>query len=329
MNKQLQTSKEKYNKEKLVSIIIPVYNRAHLIAETLRSIIDQTYIHWECIIVDDQSTDNTMEVISAFAKIDTRLQLFQRPDNLPKGAPSCRNLGLDKAIGDYVQFFDSDDIMVSHFLAEKIQAFEKKNVDFVLSKTIDFIHPETTNLQIINTYNYYFDTFPITHYNYASQRINWLTPDAMIRTGLAKQVKFNEKLKRGQEYNYFVKLTLKTSNGLFVDKYLTHRRLHEDSIKSSFNADQVLKQSIELRVFTLQEIYKETSQEVKLWFAANLAKNATRISRLSYAQEWYILQKVYRYYGIKNTTYYILARLSKFMFNRNEIFRKPIKKLLH
>ena len=54
----------------LVSIIIPAYNRAHLIGETLDSIISQTYTNWECIVVDDGSTDKTLEVVAAFAKAD-------------------------------------------------------------------------------------------------------------------------------------------------------------------------------------------------------------------------------------------------------------------
>ena len=74
----------------LVSIIIPTYNRAHLISETLRSIKLQTYQNWECIIIDDGSTDNSAEVIAEFCAQDNRSQFFKRPQNQPKGANTCR-----------------------------------------------------------------------------------------------------------------------------------------------------------------------------------------------------------------------------------------------
>ncbi|NMH25329.1 glycosyltransferase family 2 protein [Flavobacterium solisilvae] len=95
----------------LVSIIIPTYNRAHLIGETLNSVLAQTYTHWECIIVDDGSTDNTDEVVGEYVKKDSRFQYHKRDFNKRKGASSCRNIGLELANGEYIQFLDSDDLM--------------------------------------------------------------------------------------------------------------------------------------------------------------------------------------------------------------------------
>ena len=77
----------------LVSIIIPTYNREHLIGETLNSIIAQTHTNWECIVVDDGSTDNTEEVLKNYKEKDKRFIFLKRPDNLPKGANTCRNIG--------------------------------------------------------------------------------------------------------------------------------------------------------------------------------------------------------------------------------------------
>ena len=82
----------------LVSIIIPTFNRAHLIGETLDSILAQTYTHWECLITDDGSTDNSIEIIQEYVTKDTRFKLFTRPANRPKGANACRNIGLEKAV---------------------------------------------------------------------------------------------------------------------------------------------------------------------------------------------------------------------------------------
>src|SRR5690606_1544911 len=98
----------------LVSIVIPTYNRAHFVGETLNSVLAQTHQNWECIIVDDGSTDNTEDVIKKFLEKDKRFQFYKRPDDRVKGPNACRNYGFEKTKGDYINFFDDDDLMVTN-----------------------------------------------------------------------------------------------------------------------------------------------------------------------------------------------------------------------
>lgn len=105
----------------LVSIIIPTYNRAHLVSETLSSVLNQTYSNWECIIVDDGSTDTTVDVITDFIKGDNRFCLLVRPDDRKKGASSCRNIGLENSKGRFIQFLDSDDIISPDKISEQLK----------------------------------------------------------------------------------------------------------------------------------------------------------------------------------------------------------------
>ncbi len=119
-----------------VSIIIPIYNREDLIEETLQSIRVQSYTDWECIIVDDHSTDNSCTVINGFVERDSRFRFFRRPVELKKGAGSCRNFGFSMASGDFIQFFDSDDIMHPEHLQKKISAI--KSNDLVICKIKSF-----------------------------------------------------------------------------------------------------------------------------------------------------------------------------------------------
>ena len=118
----------------LVSIIIPTYNRAQIIGETLDSIIAQTYTNWECIVVDDGSTDNTQEVLEEYIDKDTRFKYHHRPKGKPKGPNSCRNYGFKICKGDYVNFFDSDDIY-NPFAFEKIIRFDNDQIDAVIAET--------------------------------------------------------------------------------------------------------------------------------------------------------------------------------------------------
>ena len=93
------------------SIIIPVYNRAHLISTTIQSFLNQTYTHFEIIIVDDGSQDNTEQVVAAIK--DNRIKYYKK-ENGERGA--ARNYGIKVAQGDYLNFFDSDDIAYPNHL---------------------------------------------------------------------------------------------------------------------------------------------------------------------------------------------------------------------
>jgi glycosyltransferase involved in cell wall biosynthesis len=97
----------------LFSIVIPTYNRAVLIIETIESVLQQTYPHFEIIIVDDESTDNTTVVIEVLVKKDNRIKYY-RKQNEERGA--ARNFGLKCATGDYAVFLDSDDLMKPNYL---------------------------------------------------------------------------------------------------------------------------------------------------------------------------------------------------------------------
>ena len=93
---------------KKISLIIPCYNSALYLAETLDSVLNQSYLNWECLIVDDGSIDDTAKVAELYVQKDSRF-IYLRKDN--GGVSSARNLGLRNAIGDYIQFLDSDDLM--------------------------------------------------------------------------------------------------------------------------------------------------------------------------------------------------------------------------
>lgn len=144
----------------MISIIIPTYNRAHLLIETLTSIKNQTYQNWECLIVDDASIDNTFEVIQEFSINDKRFQYFTKPKELKKGPSACRNYAFQFAKGTFIQFFDSDDIMHPEHLQEKINVIEDN--DFVVCKLKEFQHSfskELFNYNDREAINYEKDVF--------------------------------------------------------------------------------------------------------------------------------------------------------------------------
>lgn len=99
-----------------ISIIIPTYNREKVIAKTLDCIIAQTYDNWECIVVDDFSSDNTWSILQQYASKDSRIYALKNEKT--KGACGARNTGFIRSTGEFVQFFDSDDQMAPTLLEE-------------------------------------------------------------------------------------------------------------------------------------------------------------------------------------------------------------------
>ena len=106
----------------LVSIIMPSCNTANFIAESIQSVINQTYKNWELLIVDDCSTDNTDEVVASFK--DKRIRYFKNKKN--SGAALTRNKAMRKAQGEWIAFLDSDDLWMPEKLERQID-FMKKN----------------------------------------------------------------------------------------------------------------------------------------------------------------------------------------------------------
>ena len=101
-----------------VSIIIPNKNKEAYLRETLDSVIAQTYQHWEAIIVDDASTDNSKEIIRSYTDKDDRIQLIV--NDISAGGSACRNIGIKNSKGRFIIFFDSDDLLEEFCIEERM-----------------------------------------------------------------------------------------------------------------------------------------------------------------------------------------------------------------
>ncbi len=117
--------------ENMVSVIMPTYNSGRFIAESIDSILNQTYDNIELLITDDCSTDNTLEIIRAYAQKDPRVKCFSLPSNM--GAGHARNRSIEAARGQYIAFCDSDDIWLPDKLEKQIAYMKKNNCCFCFS----------------------------------------------------------------------------------------------------------------------------------------------------------------------------------------------------
>lgn len=112
----------------LVSIVTPSYNAEEYIDETIKSVINQTYTHWEMIIVDDISTDKTIDIIKEHAKKDSRIHYYILDEK--GGASLARNKAIREAKGKYIAFLDADDVWKKDKLYKQVKFMEENHYDF-------------------------------------------------------------------------------------------------------------------------------------------------------------------------------------------------------
>ena len=113
----------------LFSIIIPTYNRAHLLGKAIESVINQTCIDWELIIVDDGSEDKTFEIINPLLQKDKRIRYFKHQN---RQQALSKNVGIQSSFGKYITFIDSDDIYLDHHISSRLKYMNNnKEVDLI------------------------------------------------------------------------------------------------------------------------------------------------------------------------------------------------------
>ncbi len=215
----------------LVSIIIPTYNRAHFIGETLESVLAQTYSNWECIVVDDGSFDYTEELMEFYNQKDARIQYYHRPNNKPKGANACRNYGFDLSKGDYVNWFDSDDVMFTEFLEKKLTLFlNNKDIDLVFCGfKVSGLNKNWHKIYQLNTYEKLIDIAL-----YRNIKLN--TPSFLYKRKLVVNSKFDENLTRAQDLDFVFKVisSVPYLNWKVYPFSLYRINLHSDTISYKF-----------------------------------------------------------------------------------------------
>ena len=132
----------------IVSIIIPLYNASAYVAETLHSVLCQTYRDWEAILVDDCSTDNTVDVVKCIIKEDSRLKLYCLEKNV--GKASCLNFALPKITGRYLAFLDSDDIWMPNKLEKQLAFMKRDGYPITCTSYVQFSDSEKADGRIFH-----------------------------------------------------------------------------------------------------------------------------------------------------------------------------------
>ncbi|RZK16460.1 MAG: glycosyltransferase family 2 protein [Flavobacterium sp.] len=208
----------------LVTIIIPCYNQAIFLNDSVGCIINQTYSNWECIIINDGSRDDTGEVAKQFAKHDNRIKYIEKENG---GLASARNAGLKNATGEYIQFLDADDIIENEKLALSVEAFNKNpENNFVISDFVmhhmyesKFILPKV-NLSNMNL------TFDYLLLNWDPYGFNFPIHSPVYKASVLKEFYFNENFRAVEDLILHLQIFKYYNNYSSINKPLAVYRKH-------------------------------------------------------------------------------------------------------
>lgn len=227
-------------KEPTVSIIVPNCNYAKFIPDAIASIKAQTLTDWECIIIDDASTDNSVEVIKSLIADDDRFRLIVNPE--PRGISTTRNIGLNVATGEYISFLDSDDCYAEYFLEMLVKLARQTNVDVAgaLGKNVDQDFHFTPSGKEWNAYDFVFFDDPYYMIQTPENR-KWIWVWRKIyKRSLLKDIRFRDAMKiNGDDVMFMLDLQWHVPRIAESNLEGIYHRLHKTSITSNFNIERV------------------------------------------------------------------------------------------
>lgn len=208
-----------------VSIVIPAYNQAHFLPQTLDSVLHQTYPHFEVIIVDDGSTDETSKICNAFSQQDSRIHIIQQPNQGPSAA---RNHGIREAKGKYICFLDADDLMDPKRVELQLAEFEKNSAVDVVYTAVHLINDQGESLGTLRGIDHETEDFLA----YMLFRNLIPGPSIMAKREPLIRYPFNEHLKHAEDYELMLRLA-HHCKFKYLDLPLTFYRRHQKNLSNS------------------------------------------------------------------------------------------------
>lgn len=201
-------------KTSLISVIIPVYNREQYLAETIESVLSQTYRPLEIIIVDDGSTDGTVDVVRSFSGV---VRYFFQPNS---GCGAALNSGVERAEGDYLSFLGSDDLWTEEKLTLQMKLLDSAaEIDLVFAHVTHFYSPELGKRE---RERFLCPTGKMPGYHAGTMLIR---KEAYFRVGL-----FNADFQAGEFVDWYFRAKEKGLREMMLPDVLMKRRIHSSNL---------------------------------------------------------------------------------------------------
>lgn len=257
---------------KLVSIIVPVYNVAAYLNECLDSLIYQTYQNIEIILVDDGSTDNSYEICKEYANLDNRIHLIKKVNG---GAASARNLALDNISGDYICFVDSDDYVELNYVQRLVEELEKNDSDITICSYSNLDKIKSTK------YEYEINQKLFTDEEYIERFLSdWtcaLIWNKIFKREVIGDIRFPTGHKIDDEF-FTYQCIMNCKSIYFFNESLYIYRLRKSSVMNDSNKEMILKDRLQYLTGRYDNVVTRYPN-LKVKYLENLMDNFLTIKR--------------------------------------------------
>ncbi len=223
----------------LISVIVPVYNGAAFITETLESLRSQTYSNWECIVVDDGSTDDTAVVVKRWIASDLRFAYVYQAN---KGLSGARNSGLTRANGQFIQFLDADDVVLPEKFGKQIAALSNLAPGELAVSYTDYMTGRSGN--IYEAADYYVDSAfhsvnPLLELISRWEATLSIPPHCFLFSTdlfLGKGIRFDQQLRNHEDFECWVNVFRLKPRVVYVAEKLCIYRITDGSMSKNMRA---------------------------------------------------------------------------------------------
>ncbi|MBE6985055.1 MAG: glycosyltransferase [Ruminococcaceae bacterium] len=223
-----------------ISIIIPIYNKSKYIKTILQQLKDQSFSDFECLLIDDGSSDGSEVICDDFAALDARLKVFHIPNG---GVSHARNVGLDHAQGDYITFIDSDDEILPNYLENLYAAIEKSKADIIISGHLKFWDNKDDTISIKHPHINGLVTLRECICDFASvQRDSGLFGycwSKAFKNHIVHNIRFDEGLRLAEDFDFCLRTYEKAGNIYFDDQCLYRYRQEADNSTAIVKDDKI------------------------------------------------------------------------------------------
>ena len=264
----------------LVSVVMPTYNRIHLLPRSIESILNQTYDKFEFIIVDDASTDGSNNLLESYAKLDPRIRILTNETN--KGISYSRNKGTDAAKGKYVAIMDSDDFSLPTRFEKHVEYLEKHD---------DVIALNALYLEMGKEKNGLNNWVPPHRFEVIFHLKNYYTNIAFFRTDFIRKhkIRYDETRLSSEDYDFWSKIFLKGGKLHMLNEHLIDLRRHRTNSREYY--DQIKTNSRKTSDKLLAAMGVADPEKLKT--DCERLNAMTKANQLSHRVDQYTLELIY------------------------------------
>ena len=310
--------------EELISVIIPVYNVEKYLNKCLDSVISQTYNNIEIILIDDGSPDKCGVICDEYSKKDKRIKVIHKNN---EGVSIARNLGIEKAKGEYITFIDSDDYVEKNYIETLYKMCKKNNSDMSICGTIDVnetgkivseskkINKNMTNVEALQ------ELLEEKHFN----NVVWAK---LYKLSLLDNIKFKENIKIAEDIDVIYKVLDKTTKvSIDTNNILYYYRIRKNSVtQRGYNNDW--KKAIEIigkmTNYIIEKYPKLKKYAIKRYIKINVFCICQILKYGEHMEEIYILKKnILKYKKYKYYKFKVIDKIKIFLIcNKIDLLKK-------